>query len=151
MDQEVLRILDANLNRAAEGIRVLEDFARMILNDSRLASELKEIRHRVGLTCSDLDGGTVGMVLARDSAGDVLREGETESERTRADLASVIRANARRACEAVRCLEEYGKLALPGVSERFKEIRFSLYDLEKILIERAVRHGEERSGGTSLD
>lgn len=39
------RILDANLNRAREALRVMEDIARFALNDAALSGELKAIRH----------------------------------------------------------------------------------------------------------
>jgi thiamine-phosphate pyrophosphorylase len=76
------------------------------------------------------------MVLARDSEHDVLREGETATERRRDDLGAVLRANARRAQEAVRSLEEYVKLVSPDLSGRCKAVRFRLYDAEKELVAR---------------
>jgi len=139
LNRDILRILDANVNRAAEGMRVLEETARMLYDNAVLALELKDLRHAVtGILAESGDAGS-RMILARDSERDVLREGETLSESTRTDLSSVIRANARRACEAVRALEEYGKLLEPGLSERYKRVRFRLYDLEKSLTERALR------------
>jgi thiamine-phosphate pyrophosphorylase len=136
---EILRILDANANRALEGIRVLEEAARMVFSDPALTGALKDVRHEVVKALADAGGAGSRMIFARDSEGDILREGETPSERARADLAGVIRANARRACEAARSIEEYGKLVDEDVSGRFKRIRFRLYDLEKRLVERAAR------------
>lgn len=133
MNRDILRLLDANLNRAVEGIRVLEEAARMLRNDSVLTRELKDLRHAlVGIVREggDLDAQ---LLFARNSEGDVLREGETPSERARAGLDAVIRANAGRAQEAVRSLEEYVKLVRPELSVRFKGIRFGLYDVEKKL------------------
>ncbi len=133
MDRQILRLLDANLNRAVEGIRVLEEAARMLGNDSGLTRDLKGLRHAlVGIV---RDGGDLDaqLLLSRNSEGDVLRDGEIPSERARAGLDAVIRANAGRAQEAVRSLEEYVKLVRPELSVRFKGIRFGLYDLEKRL------------------
>ena len=45
--RETLRIIDANLNRAAEGLRVLEDIARLGLNDASLSERLKTLRHEL--------------------------------------------------------------------------------------------------------
>ena len=63
------RVLDANANRAREGLRVMEDAARFILDDGPLASELKAIRHTITSHCTNLLGRTTGS--ARDVAGDV--------------------------------------------------------------------------------
>ena len=45
--KKVYRILDANLNRAREGIRVAEDVARLYLNSESLARKFKSLRHRI--------------------------------------------------------------------------------------------------------
>ena len=44
-DIGVLRILDAAANRAGEGLRVIEDFLRFVLDDRHLTSLCKELRH----------------------------------------------------------------------------------------------------------
>ncbi len=137
MNRDILRVLDANLNRAAEGIRVLEETARMLLDDRGLTGELKELRHTLThLFGAESDLGR-RMVLARDSEHDVLREGETATERRRAGLDAVLRANARRSQEAVRSLEEYVKLVSPDLSGQCKAVRFRLYDIEAELTARA--------------
>ena len=51
----IYRILDASINRANEGLRVVEDFVRMSLNDVHLTSRLKELRHGVTQATSALD------------------------------------------------------------------------------------------------
>lgn len=133
MNRDILRLLDANMNRAVEGIRILEETARMLLNDSRITGEIKEIRHSlVSIARTEKMLGN-RMLLARDSEHDVLRNGETDSERDRTDVLAIIRANAGRAQEAVRALEEYVKLVYPNLSVRYKLIRFRLYDAEKAL------------------
>ncbi|MCK4863503.1 MAG: hypothetical protein KAS25_04355, partial [Dehalococcoidales bacterium] len=43
--KETLRIIDANINRIGEGLRVLEEFARLSLNDTDLTQQLKNMRH----------------------------------------------------------------------------------------------------------
>ena len=44
-DLATLRILDAALNRASEGLRVVEDYLRMVLEDGHLAGRVKQLRH----------------------------------------------------------------------------------------------------------
>ncbi len=45
MDNNYLRLIDANLNRLREGIRVVEDIFRYVYNDKQTAIKLKELRH----------------------------------------------------------------------------------------------------------
>lgn len=137
-DRSILRLVDANLNRAIEGIRVLEESARMLFDDATLTHELKSLRHSLTTVFSD-DMFRTAMIVARGSERDVLRHGETVSESTRGGVADLVRANASRAREAVRNIEEYGKLISGGISEQCKGIRFRLYDAEKLLICRIVR------------
>jgi len=134
INTEIYRLLDANMNRAMEGIRVLEDTARMLFNDANLTKQLKNIRHSIVHILHEEKDLTRLMLFARDSEHDVLRSGKTPSEKTRADIVSIVRANSSRSQEAVRALEEYVKLSFPSLSEKFKKIRFELYDIEKSLI-----------------
>lgn len=133
-NRAVYRIFDANYNRAVEGIRVLEDTARMLFDDVDLTSSLKELRHDFTAVIRSDPALQNAMIECRGSERDVLRNGETESEKTRTGIDAIIRANARRAEEAMRVLEEYSKLLPEGSSARFKEIRFRLYDIEHRII-----------------
>ena len=131
--KSLFRLFDANINRAAEGIRVLEDTARMLLDDEELTRTIKDIRHSLVQAVKTEKKLSRFLLLSRGSDTDVLRSGETAHERTRNDVLSVVEANASRAQEALRTLEEFGKLLYPNISERFKNIRFRLYDVEKSL------------------
>ena len=62
--KDTLRIIDANINRIGEGVRVLEEFARMSLNDTDLTQQLKNIRHEVLNIGTDLQEQ---LINARDS------------------------------------------------------------------------------------
>jgi thiamine-phosphate pyrophosphorylase len=133
----IWRIIDANLNRAGEGLRFLEEIARLALDDSRLTGELKALRHDL-IACSD--GNNALLLEARDSASDVgMPLPDIEASRER-DLASLVVANARRVQEALRVMEELEKV--PGAwhhSERYKEARFQIYNLERSLLSRLLR------------
>jgi thiamine-phosphate pyrophosphorylase len=128
----VYRILDANANRCAEGLRVVEEVARFGMNDEGLHQRMKEIRHLVRSGMEALTGGSFHF---RDSEGDVGRSLSTVSEQYRGSLESVARANFARAEEALRVIEEFGKLIDPQVSGNFKNLRFELYMLEKSFFE----------------
>lgn len=121
---ELLRVIDANLNRLKEGIRVIEDIARYVRNDKELASSLKTLRHKCRIKPLD------ELLASRDSVNDVLRP-SVQSEMERTDIRSILIANYKRAQESSRVLEEMYKIVDPALSERFKYVRYELYTLEK--------------------
>ncbi len=124
MNKENLRLIDANLNRLREGIRVVEDIFRYIFNDKVTASRLKTIRHLARIE------NYQELLESRDIKNDVLKS-STSSEQTRENLKSILIANFKRAQESARVLEEFGKLFSSKESENFKYIRYELYDIEK--------------------
>ncbi len=126
MKRNHLRLIDANLNRLREGIRVVEDIFRYIYDDKQTALKLKELRH-----LSRLDN-YIELLETRDIKNDVLRS-SIKSEQNREDLYSILIANFKRAQESARVLEEFTKLISIKDSENFKYIRYELYNLEIVL------------------
>jgi len=126
MKSNELRIIDANLNRLREGIRVVEDIFRYVYNDKTTALKLKELRHLSRITLY------LELLETRDIKNDVLRE-SIKSEQNRSDLYSILIANFKRAQESSRVLEEFCKLLSVEDSENFKYIRYELYNLEIVL------------------
>jgi len=122
------RLIDANLNRLREGIRVCEDIERYINNNKKLSQKLKSIRH----DCRVKDMLTY--LKSRDIVGDVLKE-TTASESKREDIKSIQISNIKRAQESARVLEESLKLINIEEAQKFKLIRYALYDLEKNMLE----------------
>ena len=127
LSPELFRVIDANLNRLKEGIRVVEDIMRYLDNNKTFSLKLKKLRH-----LSRIDEYKK-LLLNRDSINDVLKE-TIKSELDRTDLTSIIVANFKRAQESSRVLEELLKLHSTEYSENFKHIRYELYDLEKEII-----------------
>lgn len=126
---QTLRIIDANLNRLREGIRVVEDICRYYKNSKELSSKLKILRHR------SRTNNYKELLTCRDILNDPLKE-TTQSESTRESLEAVILSNTKRAQESARVLEEILKLTDSQEAEKFKQIRYELYNLEKeILLE----------------
>ncbi|MFY9142702.1 thiamine-phosphate pyrophosphorylase [Sulfuricurvum sp.] len=121
---ELLRVIDANLNRLKEGIRVIEDIARYVHDDKELATKLKSLRHQCRIEPLE------ALLSSRDSVNDVLRP-TMKSEMNRTDLRSIVIANYKRGEESSRVLEELYKIVDPDLSEQFKHIRYELYTLEK--------------------
>ncbi len=132
-----LRIIDANMNRIGEGLRVLEEFARLSLDDASLTERLKNMRHKMAHIDVGLQQQLIG---ARDAAGDVGAGMKAAGEGKRRDAAEIIIANARRVQESLRVLEELAKEPGPGLeSESYEKARFELYTIEKQLLSRMLR------------
>ncbi len=139
MENNTLRIIDANLNRAAEGLRVLEDIARLGLNNGEVSSRLKAMRHSLVQTSPELQQQ---LIWSRDAAADIGQDikvsGETESKVFR----DILVANARRVQESLRVLEEMTRLpALPAElnTDKYRQARFKLYTLEQEMLARLAR------------
>lgn len=127
LSPEIYRVIDANLNRLKEGIRVVEDLMRYLYNNKILSKKLKSLRHLAIYENTDV------LLKHRDSINDVLRP-SIESELNRTNLNSIVIANFKRAQESARVLEELFKLEDAKQSENFKHIRYELYDAEKEVI-----------------
>lgn len=138
------RILDANFNRAREGLRVLEEIARFVLEDGNLAGRCKHLRHRLRALQQNIPGGLPGLLVARDPAGDVGVDLRAEQEWQRSSYLDLLAANFKRVQEALRALEEYAKFFSPG--REFKEMRFEVYELEKEMIATARNCAGLRAG-----
>jgi thiamine-phosphate pyrophosphorylase len=132
-----LRIIDANLNRIGEGLRVLEEFARLSLNDAALTRQLKNMRHKMVNVDKELQ---LHLLQARDAEGDVGSNMEANGEDKSRDVSETIIANARRIQESLRVMEEVAKA--PGLaldSDEYRKARFLLYSIEKELLSRMLR------------
>ncbi len=127
LSPELFRVIDANINRLKEGIRVVEDIMRYRDNNKELSSKLKSLRHKAKID------ETNELLFYRDSINDVLRP-TIKSELNRTDIKSILLANFKRAEESSRVLEELFKLHKQEYSENFKYIRYELYNLEKEII-----------------
>jgi thiamine-phosphate pyrophosphorylase len=124
-NQDLFRVVDANLNRAREGVRVLEDTARFVWDDRALFSSLRAARHGLDLATRAAYPQLVG---GRESGKDL---GRRMAEGKSRDWPGLVAANFRRVQEALRVLEEYGKVISPDATGRFKKVRFQMYVNEK--------------------
>jgi thiamine-phosphate pyrophosphorylase len=127
----IMRILDASLNRASEGLRVVEDYVRFVLDDPFLTKKTKAIRH-------DLAAAATGILAldrhaARDTQRDVGTSISTNAEVSRHDAWDVCAANLKRTEQSLRSLEEYGKVVDNEFAGRMESLRYGLYTLEKAI------------------
>ncbi len=135
---QVVRIIDVNLNRAGEGLRILEEMARFILNNAVLTEKLKSLRHE--LVTGDITFNRK-LLTARqaesDVGADITVPGQGGNE-----LTELVITNSRRVQEALRVLEEMAKLnenPLKLSTDAFRHARFSLYTIEQELTFRLLR------------
>ncbi len=155
-DNRIIRLLDANFNRAREGLRVMEDAARFVLDDPALTETAKQLRHRLTATALSLPVAA-RFSLDRDTTGDVGTSLTVPTEQDRQDLPAVLNAEFGRVTEALRALEEYSKLLEhSGLSAQdsaretggslspqssvlspvFKQIRYEVYTFHANLLRR---------------
>ncbi len=102
----VYRVVDVNTNRACEALRVMEDTARLVLDDRELALAIKSARHDLSHALAALDA----RVANRDTPADVGTTISTPQETQPRSLSELATAAGKRLGEALRVLEEYSKV-----------------------------------------
>jgi thiamine-phosphate pyrophosphorylase len=127
----ILRVLDAQANRSLEGLRVVEDFVRFVLDDRHLTAQFKELRHALASALARIPPGD--RHASRETFRDVGTEISTAGERLRADAAAVVAANLKRVEQSLRGLEEYGKVLDPELGIELEQLRYRVYSLERVL------------------
>lgn len=127
--RDVLRILDANLNRAKEGLRVCEDICRFHLKDAKDAGSLNRMRHSVTAAIKGSGLKTNMLLECRNIKEDVGKSFAFGPRR--ASFKDVFTANAQRVKEALRSLEEFLKIFSAPSSKKIQALRFSFYEFEK--------------------
>ena len=122
------RVIDANYNRAKEGLRVCEDICRFVRDDAKATARFKELRH--GLTAAVMVFGLKDMVASRDITGDVGCK-TIAAESRRRHVGDIFYANIQRVKESLRVLEEFAKLKDAAAASALKKLRYTVYDIEK--------------------
>ena len=130
MAKPLLRLLDANLNRAREGLRVLEDYARFVRDDFALSERLKTVRHRLAAATRAIDAQAIAH---RDTPGDVGTGYAINASLPRAELVDIVTAAGKRVGEALRSVEEYLKTIDPVAAREVEQIRYLHYDNEQLI------------------
>jgi len=142
IDSRTARIIDVNLNRLSEGLRVVEDVVRLGLEKPRLLAGVRALRTRIG---KEMRGLRKRVILSRESETDLGR-GDRFDKAKRKSLEDVLLANFKRAEESARVLEEVLKIAEPALAGKLKAVRFRLYDLEKLAVDEVRSQKAERRG-----
>ena len=124
-----LRVIDAAANRASEGLRVIEDYLRFILDDAHLTRECKNIRHE--LTAALNVFASTDRHAARETRADVGTTISESSETIRGNTVAVLQANIKRVEQSLRSLEEFSKTISPETATSLEQLRYRVYTLEK--------------------
>jgi thiamine-phosphate pyrophosphorylase len=135
MQPALYRILDANLDRAREGLRVIEEWCRFGLNHPRLTEQCKHLRQELA------NWHRSELRAARNTPDDPGTELTHPGEATRDTIEQVLQANFCRIEEALRVLEEYGKLYSQDMAASVKQMRYQVYTLESQLM---VQHRHQK-------
>jgi thiamine-phosphate pyrophosphorylase len=128
MQTAIYRILDANLDRAREGLRIIEEWCRFGLNSQKLAAECKNMRQELAKWHSP------EMRASRNTSNDTGTALTHPQEEQRSNIQQLLQANLCRVQEALRVIEEYGKLLNPEMGAGFKQMRYQVYILESNLL-----------------
>lgn len=129
--KKIYRIIDANLNRSREGLRVIEDITRFVFDDKKLTGELKKMRHKITGTIKNTDL----LLHNRESGRDVGRRYSRLLEGNKKDIKGLLVSNFRRVEESLRVLEDISKMIMRSKAGVYKNLRFSIYILEKTAYE----------------
>ncbi|MFY9402747.1 MAG: thiamine-phosphate pyrophosphorylase [Candidatus Omnitrophota bacterium] len=135
--RSVNRIIDANINRAKEGLRVCEEVCRFALESKKSTILFKRIRHKLTRLIKEV-GLRVNFIRNRDSLKDA-GKGIKADELKRSGIEDIFMANIQRAKESVRVLEEFSKLSDVKVSMKFKRLRYSIYEVEKQVLTKLIK------------
>ena len=135
-DQEDFRtyqILDANLDRAREGLRVLEDWARFGLSKADSVTKIKNFRQILGKYHLSI------YKKARNYSKDTCQGLSHNEQKNRKTPENIISANSARVQEALRVIEEFSRIDNHKLFKIASEIRYEIYTLEVELLNASLR------------
>ena len=126
-DKRIARLIDANLDRAREGLRVIEDWCRFGLENKALVVQLKNWRHQLSLHHHEI------YKEARSASSDQGALLNHPAQINRKATNDVVAANCSRIQEALRVLEEFTRISDPQLAKNASNIRYEIYELELTL------------------
>ncbi|NQY73404.1 MAG: thiamine phosphate synthase [Candidatus Margulisbacteria bacterium] len=119
--EAIHQIIDANINRVTEGLRVIEDYTRFIAGHKIFTDQLSAIRKQIHRS----ETNKSAHLHIRDTGKDMRAK---EPPAKRKDIADLLTANFKRVEEGLRVLEEYTGLSM------YSTIRYDVYQLEKEIV-----------------
>ncbi len=136
-DLRVFQIIDANLDRAREGLRVLEDWARFGLGGNDFVAKIKNYRQILGKNHLEV------YKQSRNYIEDQFKGLTHQEQNNRKNPEQIICSNAGRVQEALRVIEEFSRLHNHKLSKIASEIRYEIYSLEIDLLNLSNRKSSE--------
>ena len=133
----VIRLIDANTNRALEGLRVCEDLLRFHYERASLYRRVRVMRHALAAATTRLPFSKTELLKSRQSRHDLGKQASSGAHRS---IEEVMIVNFQRAKESLRVLEECARLIAPQSSSQFQHLRFTLYELERTVLLATLRH-----------
>ena len=128
-DLRIAQIIDANLDRSREGIRVLEDWARFALGREDLVKIFKNFRQILGKHHLRIYKESRNFITDKCA-------GLSHPEQfKRNNTSSIISSNSARVQEALRVIEEFTRDHNKNLYKISSEIRYEIYNLEIVLLE----------------
>lgn len=129
--RRLVRVMDANINRAREGLRVCEDVVRFCLGNAAQTRAVRTLRHALNAQIQRLPITPAEAAFARDSRRDPGRRARSSSITS---IEHLLLINLQRTKEALRVLEESSRLLAPVQTRGFQRLRFRTYDVERDLL-----------------
>lgn len=136
LDQSILRTIDANLDRAEEGLRVVGEIVRFIVDDQDLTAQIRNLRRSLISTVESIPNLRFRALNARDSRNDV---GQSFTSSPYRDVQVLIQANWSRVQESIRTLEELFRVYIPTVAQSLVPFRYESYTLEQITVNKVAK------------
>ncbi len=137
--RSLLRLVDANANRALEGLRVCEEIVRFHWQSPRTFRKLRSLRHSIAEAVRQLPFEPTEFLQARNSSDDIGRNARSSSLDS---LEHLLVVNFQRVKEALRTLEECTRLLPRRHTLSFQRLRFRTYEVEReiLLTLASIRH-----------
>ncbi|KGF99773.1 MULTISPECIES: thiamine phosphate synthase [Prochlorococcus] len=132
-DLRIFQIIDANLDRAREGLRVLEDWSRFGLGENNFVTKIKNFRQILGKNHLEI------YKQSRNYNEDKCKGLTHQEQLKRKAPKQIISSNAGRVQEALRVIEEFSRLHNHELSKIASEIRYEIYNLEIDLLNLSKR------------
>ncbi|MCX7698729.1 MAG: thiamine-phosphate pyrophosphorylase [Candidatus Goldbacteria bacterium] len=132
--KNILSIIDANINRTKEGLRVIEDIIRFVYKNKKILSKIKNIRHSIDNIMYDLTPEYKKLLYNRNSLSDTGRKIKNKEEFKRENLLDILIANFKRTEESLRVLEEISKILNKSCAIKLKDLRYNVYEIEKKIV-----------------
>ena len=120
-DLRIAQIIDANLDRAREGLRVLEDWARFALGKEDFVIQIKNFRQILGKNHLEI------YKLSRNYTNDQCKGLTHEEQFKRNNPKEIISSNSARVQEALRVIEEFTRNQNNYLSKIASNIRYEIY------------------------